>query len=239
MELIAFELPQVPTKAEQNLVELADYYRQLVTYHQKISEEAKSQLVHIEVLLSSIKEKKKTHLQNGKTTLSFSQYQSKESTAGTTINSKTISDSLPLTANNTKVKNSKEIPIKTTPNKITKTEVEKNKNQIKAKNNSLQINQEKPIQQKTKAVETQSRLPKREKMAKFSTTVSAVSQCLQENHPQAMSSSQILNWIYPKGLKEEEKKDAYQAISNCLVKNSGKRGWERTSVGKYVWTRKS
>lgn len=226
MKLALLELPKAPSVSEQALAELTDYYRQLVDYHQKAAETAREKLVHLEALLEPLHIEEVTPLKNGSTPASLPNSQEEkviESLSSTTAEQAKV---LEVKADRQEVPNTSV----TTANHQKKT---------KTKNNSAQNKQEKLSEKNGKAVSDSSRLPKRDKMAKFDTVVTAVSQCLQTNYPQAMNGYQILHWLYPNGLKTDEKKDAYQAISNCLVKNCGKRGWERTSIGKYIWKKRS
>ncbi|MBE9171530.1 hypothetical protein IQ238_29985 [Pleurocapsales cyanobacterium LEGE 06147] len=219
MKLALLELPKAPSVSEQALAELTDYYRQLVDYHQKAAETAREKLVHLEALLEPIHVEEITPLKNGSTPASLSKSQEEK-----------VTESLsPTTAEQLQV-------LQVSSTSVTKANLKK---KTKTKNNSAQNKQEKSSEKNGKAVSAPSRLPKRDKMAKFDTVVTAVSQCLQANYPQAMNGYQVLHWLYPNGLKIDEKKDAYQAVSNCLVKNCGKRGWERTSIGKYVWKKRS
>ncbi len=82
-----------------------------------------------------------------------------------------------------------------------------------------------------------SRLPESEKLASHKTVVDAVALCLQEYYPQVITASDIVKHYYPEGLEGETKKRAYNAFSDCLRKGAGKRGWVRTSIGKYRWSK--
>jgi hypothetical protein len=233
MKLELLEFPKAPSVSEQALAELANYYRQLVDYHQKAAETARAKLVHLEALLEPIHEEEITHIKNGSTAASVPKSQEEKPV----LIEKLVTESLSATAE----EQPKVLKVKATQKQVPSTSVitANNKKKIKAKSNSAQIKPEKSKEKNAKTVSDSSRLPKRDKMAKFDTVVTAVSQCLQANYPQAMNGYQILHWLYPNGLKIDEKKDAYQAISNCLVKNCGKRGWERTSIGKYVWKKRT
>ena len=80
-----------------------------------------------------------------------------------------------------------------------------------------------------------SRLPESEKLASHKTVVEAVAFCLQESYPQVITASDMVKYYYPEGLEGETKQRAYNAFSDCLRKGAGKRGWVRTSIGKYRW----
>lgn len=232
MKSALLELPKAPSVAEKALAELTDYYRQLVDYHQKAAETARAKLVHLEALLEPIHEEEVIHLKNSSTPASLPQSQEEP-----ILIEKSVKESLSLTVTE-QPKISEE---KTNRQQLSSRSVAKanQKQKTKTKSNPAQNKPKKSSEKNGQAVSDSARLPKRDKMAKFDTVVTAVSQCLQVNYPQAMNGYQILHWLYPNGLKTDEKKDAYQAISNCLVKNCGKRGWERTSIGKYIWKKRS
>ena len=63
--------------------------------------------------------------------------------------------------------------------------------------------------------------------------------CLQEYYPTVISAEDVVKYYYPEGLEGETKKRAYEAFSNCLSKGAGKKGWVRSSIGKYRWKEES
>ena len=81
------------------------------------------------------------------------------------------------------------------------------------------------------------RLPESEKLASHKTVVEAVAFCLQESYPQVITAEDMVKYYYPEGLEGLTKKRAYNAFSDCLRKGAGKRGWVRTSIGKYCWSK--
>ncbi|AFY75884.1 hypothetical protein Ple7327_0428 [Pleurocapsa sp. PCC 7327] len=80
-----------------------------------------------------------------------------------------------------------------------------------------------------------SRLPGNEKLDRYKNLTEAIRNCLEENMPKAMSINDILDWFYPQGLPQENKKRARQAIRDVVIKKCGQVGcWKRFAVGLYM-----
>ncbi len=190
--------PSRPVVAQEALIELVNYYRELahfhrdsMDYHQKLLaqhsvevEAAEKELASMKALLKPLITEKES--QSVKVGSSVKQGKTKSSS--------------------TKVAKTQ----KSTPKKKT----HKRKKSTKSPS---------------------SRLPESEKLASHKTVVEAVAFCLQESYPQVISAEDMVKYYYPEGLEGETNKRAYNAFSDCLRKGAGKRGWVRTSIGKYCW----
>jgi hypothetical protein len=86
----------------------------------------------------------------------------------------------------------------------------------------------------TKKIQLRSRLFHSEKLENTS-LVDAVAQCLHESYPKTMTANEVVRWIYPNGLPEEDRKQARSSVSDTLNKRCDNKGWKRVSVGEYVW----
>jgi hypothetical protein len=86
----------------------------------------------------------------------------------------------------------------------------------------------------TKKMQLRSRLFYSEKLENTS-LVDAVAQCLHENYPKTMSANEVVRWLYPDGLPEEDRKQARSSVSDTLNKRCDSKGWKRVSIGEYIW----
>jgi hypothetical protein len=88
--------------------------------------------------------------------------------------------------------------------------------------------------QTKKSIVLRSRLAYSDKLANTS-LVDAVADCLRENYPLNMTANEVVRWLYPNGLPEEDRKQARSSVSDTLNKRCGDKGWKRVNVGIYVW----
>jgi hypothetical protein len=92
-----------------------------------------------------------------------------------------------------------------------------------------------PLKKQTKkSIKLRSRLAYSEKLENVS-LVDAVAECLQENYPMTMTANEVVRWLYPNGLPEEDRKQARSSVSDTLNKRCDSKGWRRVNVGVYVW----
>jgi hypothetical protein len=103
-----------------------------------------------------------------------------------------------------------------------------------AVNSAKSIPHKNSKKQTKKSILLRSRLAYADKLANTS-LVDAVADCLRENYPLNMTANEVVRWLYPNGLPEEDRKQARSSVSDTLNKRCGDKGWRRVSVGVYVW----
>lgn len=84
-----------------------------------------------------------------------------------------------------------------------------------------------------------SRMPYSAKLEKYETITATILQCLRKHHPRTMDAHQVMDWIYPQGVEEQERRKTYYSISNCLIKGCDTKGWHRVAKAKYIWDGKT
>ncbi|MGF1488731.1 MAG: hypothetical protein ACFBSE_16725 [Prochloraceae cyanobacterium] len=77
-------------------------------------------------------------------------------------------------------------------------------------------------------------LPPTEKLDRYGTLIKSITIFIKDKAPNAVSASDILNWLYPEGLDRETRKKAYTSVSNCLSSYANFK-WIRTKPGFYAW----
>jgi hypothetical protein len=103
-----------------------------------------------------------------------------------------------------------------------------------ATNSARSVPHKNSKKQTKKSIVLRSRLAYSDKLENTS-LVDAVAECLRENYPMTMSANEVVRWLYPNGLPEEDRKQARSSVSDTLNKRCGDKGWKRISVGVYLW----
>lgn len=274
--------PPPPSGGNQLLNQLADYYRQLVEYHQRAAELATQQLAHVEALLNPSlieldflaihshfdSQNNRDRLEDIIPLLELPSSHELELEEDENVIGKegaTITDDLIelLETNRGKILHIDYIVRKlygTVPSEdlIEVTQATKKLLEEGAKQKKWYampdspgcwtidikefpdffITKKNPSPQKKPAhlPPFSSRLPYSEKLAQYDTTTAAISACLQENYSHTMTTTEVLDWLYPEGINQKQRKKAAEAINNILTKGVGLKGWQRVAPGQYRWT---
>ena len=227
--------PEPPTVAEEFLHQLADYYRQLVEYHQRAATAAAQQLAHLEALLHPERlldfPKDVPYWQ-----LPVASDQSRSVAPHEAISVTNEQESLTGHCESVTAATRQLLEEGATQGKWCAVPDSPDCWTIDLKD-FPDLAATKPDQGRSKpqAKHSLRTIPDCEKLVQYGTVKAAIAACLEEHSPVPMTIWQVVDWFYPQGQPSEVRRKAYGAISKALSDGCDRLGWRRVSPGRYVW----